>query len=49
MVGFKEKPRGGSRGANDTQLFRLLDQDKERLAREATPLLFVCQLFLPRN
>jgi hypothetical protein len=25
----KQKPRGGSRGANDTQLFRLLHQDEE--------------------
>jgi hypothetical protein len=28
-IEIKRKPRGGSRGANDTQLFRLLDQDEE--------------------
>ncbi len=45
----KEKPRGGSRGVHDTQLFRLLTRTKRCLAREATPLLAVCQLFPPGN
>ncbi len=44
---WNEKPRGGSRGVNDTQLFRLLTRKKRCLVREATPLLSVCQLFPP--
>ena len=35
-IEFQEKPRGGSRGAIDTQSFRLLDQEEECLQREAT-------------
>jgi hypothetical protein len=45
----KQKPRGGSRGVNDTQLFRLETRTTRCLAREATPLLPVCQLFPPGN
>src|SRR5215472_130841 len=43
---LKNKARGGSRGANDTQLFRLLNQDEGCLVREATPLHSACQLFV---
>jgi len=46
---LERKPRGGSRGVNDTQLFRLLTRKKRCLVREATPLPPVCQLFLPGN
>ena len=46
---LERKPRGGSRGVNDTQLFRLLTRKKRCLAREATLLPPVCQLFLPSN
>lgn len=45
----QQKPRGGSRGVNDTQLFRLVTRTTRCLAREATPLLAVCQLFPPGN